>query len=74
MPSDRQFPAAEITKPVDKANGDWIAKAKEADARESRGQPWKQTLQHEDVGTGFEGEDPSRIRARDDVQHSGVAG
>lgn len=52
----------------------WIQKAKEVAEREKRWQPWKETLQNQEVNTGFEGEDRSLVRARDDVQHSGVAG
>lgn len=74
MSSDSEKQAAQIVSSADKADEGWIIKAKEAAVRESRWQPWKETMQHEDVGTGFEGEDISAVRSRDDVQHSGVAG
>ncbi|KAL8665236.1 MAG: hypothetical protein Q9202_002458 [Teloschistes flavicans] len=74
MSSNIQEQTAKIVNTAERVDEGWIVKAKEAAARESRWQPWKETLQHEDVGTGFEGKDMSRIRARDDVQHSGVAG
>ena len=69
-----QNQTAQIINSAEKADKGWIAKAKEAAARESRWQPWKETMQHEEVATGFEGEDMSTIRSRDDVQHTGVAG
>ena len=64
---------AETSEKVD-ADVEWIARAKRAAARESRWQPWRETLQHQKVGSGFEGEDESTVRRRDDVQHSNVTG
>ena len=74
MPSTSQKQTAQVINSTENTDEGWIAKAKEAAARESRWQPWKETMQQEEVATGFEGEDMSTIRSRDDVQHSGVAG
>ena len=74
MTSNSQNKAMQIIDSAEKADEGWIAKAKEAAGRESRWQPWKETMKHEEVATGFEGKDMSTIRSRDDVQHSGVAG
>lgn len=74
MSSNDPKQEAQIAQTAAKVDTAWIAQAKEAAARESRWQPWRETLRDEKVGSGFEGQDESAIRRRDDVQHSTVTG
>lgn len=52
----------------------WINQAQQAAAAETRWQPWKKTMERDEVNKGFEGEDKIKTRSDDDVQHSTVAG
>lgn len=52
----------------------WIQQTEKSMAKDSRTQPWKETMAGKKVDTGFEGKDVKHVRSGDDVQHTGVAG